>query len=641
MTGKYLLLALLATAAFAQDPVSITPYQLLDARSGQAVACSGCSIYTYAAGTNTPLATYTSSTLATPNTNPVLTNSAGYAVNGATITGIWVGSSCYKFVAKDSSAVTLFTQDNICDRGAVLKALLAASSGSSLIGYKYSAAATAETVQARLQQYVSVKDFGATGSGSTVDTAAIQATIEATSTAGGGTVYFPKGSYLTSALTMRSDVALVCASGTTFLANDNSEIMFNTGSGVDNTGLIADGGYCNISGNSKTGFQAIGITGGAGASTSNTYRGLIISGAAIGIETTNTYFNLFENIRVIGPTTAAYMFEAATTATKCLNCSAIATTGSPIGFTIHNGGNIVFEGTIEGTLLSNVYQVSGVQLSNVYFENTGSTNAYWLQVGTQTGTFTTGVAISGCSFNVGAQYGIMVEQVTGLSVTGNAFNTSLAAFQIDNTGSVNGAMRGLNVRGNSYNIGGLGYDPTKIYVYTNAAADNLTNNVGDDSSSPLIFSPVTPGTLVTPPDVALSNTQGVSYVDGATGQLRYRYRDNSGTMHQNILITDSTISAIAIGPNIVDNPGGVANAVTATFTDATGTNVPVAAGLHILLHLIGGVSFQAGANTFNLNASGAKAVYQSTNINDLTTAIANGAYVDMIYDGTGWQVLSQ
>ena len=136
MTGKHLLLALLATAAFAQDPVSITPYQLLDARSGQAVACSGCSIYTYAAGTNTPLATYTSSTLATPNTNPVLTNSAGYAVNGATITGIWVGSSCYKFVAKDATAVTLFTQDNICDRGAVLKALLAASGGAALIGFQ-------------------------------------------------------------------------------------------------------------------------------------------------------------------------------------------------------------------------------------------------------------------------------------------------------------------------------------------------------------------------------------------------------------------------------------------------------------------------------------------------------------------------
>jgi len=146
------ILWLLAAVAFAQDPVSITPYQLLvpNASSGLIQACSGCSIYTYAAGTNTPLATYTSSTLGTPNTNPVLTNSSGYAVNGSTITGIWVGSSCYKFVAKDANAVTLWTQDNICDRGAVLQALLAASSGASLIGFQPTGGSVPITVASAL-----------------------------------------------------------------------------------------------------------------------------------------------------------------------------------------------------------------------------------------------------------------------------------------------------------------------------------------------------------------------------------------------------------------------------------------------------------------------------------------------------------
>ena len=213
MTGKHLLLALLATAAFAQDPVSITPYQLLDARSGQAVACSGCSIYTYAAGTTTPLATYTSSTLATPNTNPVLTNSAGYAVNGATITGIWVGSSCYKFVAKDSSAVTLFTQDNICDRGAVLKALLAASSGSSLIGYTLGVTgAQTTTVQNRLRQRYELKaDFGAVGNTSTNDTAAmLAATLAAQNN--GFALHAPGGTYgVTSVVsTVAGPFSLIC-----------------------------------------------------------------------------------------------------------------------------------------------------------------------------------------------------------------------------------------------------------------------------------------------------------------------------------------------------------------------------------------------------------------------------------------------
>ena len=235
MTGKYLLLAVLATAAFAQDPVSITPYQLLDARSGQAVACSGCSIYTYAAGTNTPLATYTSSTLATPNTNPVLTNSAGYAVNGATVTGIWVGSSCYKFVAKDSSAVTLFTQDNICDRGAVLKALLAGSGGAALVGYKLSAtSSTATTVAAKLDIIPDLKnDFGADTTGAADTTAAIQAAMTYSSLAGpsGKCIYGSSGTYKVSGeITMNGNTCLRLDPGATIRQTaDSSTIkMLNT-----------------------------------------------------------------------------------------------------------------------------------------------------------------------------------------------------------------------------------------------------------------------------------------------------------------------------------------------------------------------------------------------------------------------------
>lgn len=178
---KRLLLLSIAGIAFAQDPAQMAPYQLFtfDGNSGQVTACSGCYIYSYLAGTNTPAQTFTDSSLATPNTNPVRTNGNGYAVNGSTVTGIWVGSTCLKFVAKDSSMATMWTTDNLCDRGAVLKSQLAAATGSSLIGYKYSSAATAETVQARLQQYVSVDDFGALGDGTTNATAGIQAAFNA------------------------------------------------------------------------------------------------------------------------------------------------------------------------------------------------------------------------------------------------------------------------------------------------------------------------------------------------------------------------------------------------------------------------------------------------------------------------------
>lgn len=55
--------------------------------------------------------------------------------------------------------------------------------------------ATAQTVQTKLEQYVSVKDFGAVGDGVTDDSAAIQAAIDAVNTAGGGQIWFPQGKY--------------------------------------------------------------------------------------------------------------------------------------------------------------------------------------------------------------------------------------------------------------------------------------------------------------------------------------------------------------------------------------------------------------------------------------------------------------
>ncbi len=56
-----------------------------------------------------------------------------------------------------------------------------------------------------------VRDHGAIGDGATLDTAALQETIDACSAAGGGEVLFPEGTYLTGSLELKSGAHLVLA----------------------------------------------------------------------------------------------------------------------------------------------------------------------------------------------------------------------------------------------------------------------------------------------------------------------------------------------------------------------------------------------------------------------------------------------
>ena len=68
-----------------------------------------------------------------------------------------------------------------------------------------------------------VRDHGAKGDGVTLDTAAINATIDAAAASGGGTVFFPAGNYLSYSIHLKSHVALYLGMGATIVAAEPSE----------------------------------------------------------------------------------------------------------------------------------------------------------------------------------------------------------------------------------------------------------------------------------------------------------------------------------------------------------------------------------------------------------------------------------
>ena len=68
--------------------------------------------------------------------------------------------------------------------------------GMTTIGFLQSGtSAVLRTAQDKMRETISVKDFGALGNGVADDTAAIQAAVNAVQAAGGGTVFFPEGTY--------------------------------------------------------------------------------------------------------------------------------------------------------------------------------------------------------------------------------------------------------------------------------------------------------------------------------------------------------------------------------------------------------------------------------------------------------------
>jgi hypothetical protein len=98
-----LFLCLPMAAQVAVSPIVQPHVNLVDASGNP---CAGCTFQSYAAGTTTPLATYTDSSGTSTNTNPIVLDAAGGA-------NVWLSNSSYKFILKTGAGATIWTVDNV------------------------------------------------------------------------------------------------------------------------------------------------------------------------------------------------------------------------------------------------------------------------------------------------------------------------------------------------------------------------------------------------------------------------------------------------------------------------------------------------------------------------------------------------
>jgi len=219
---------------------------------------TGGKLYTYAAGTTTPQATYTNSSGATAWTNPIVLDAAG-RVSGSG--EIWIDAlTTYKFVLKDSNDVLIATYDNVSTL---------TNTTSALVSYTPpGTGAVTRTVQDKLRETISVKDFGAKGDGVNDDTAEIQAAINAAATFGsasnqGATLFFPSGKYLISStidLPGAQYVSLIGegrSSVISWSAGASSDVMFSMDNGSDSSQVFVEKLHFTnpVDNNSLTGFE--------------------------------------------------------------------------------------------------------------------------------------------------------------------------------------------------------------------------------------------------------------------------------------------------------------------------------------------------------------------------------------------------
>ena len=509
-------------------------------------------------------------------------------------------------------------------------AQLSASTGSSLINTIQSGTgAVSRTVAAKLNDTVSVKDFGAVGDGVTDDTAAFNLVI-----ATGKSIYVPSGNYLIS-----SALTTLQGGQSLYGATAYSSILYVAGSGYDVVTL--QGKFSTVT---RIGFLAVGSVN----RTSGSY--VTITSSSILASTNNEVVDFYmahgaTGIYVTGPNTVnTYIDNGYILA---------ATVAIGIGILIDGGANAEITNVlIDGGTGSTAYPMAAQPLAAISIPNHGGaflTSVSTARMGTglllapTTGQVSGLHSIVNCDFDSNNNYGVYIAPTGTGSSVGSSFSNVWAGnnnigicINAANTASAGGNQFASTRIYNSYkqgfylqNIGTGGtfaFSDSSItgsslifagYAHFEIAANigkfNFTNNVIGDMppfSSPSALCGVLIGAgdtgFVVADNYFISPLTGI--VDNSTTTDKV-IRDNYGStvVYNNAKFT--SISSHGVG-NVATNLSAGDAALASNSTGSTNT----ALGVNALNKNTTGISnCSVGYGSLANNISGANNVVMGVN----------------------------